>query len=107
MLPLEKLEQLSRRYSELDELLCRPEVLADRHQLSKLNKERSEIEPLVAQFARYREVEKRIREDEAAFSDPELRELAELELPGLQAERESLERSIQLLLLPTDPNEKR
>jgi peptide chain release factor 1 len=107
MLPLEKLEQLSRRYGELDELLCRPEVLADRGQLSKLNKERSDLETLMQRFSRYREVEKKIKEDEEARGDPELRELAELELPELITEKTSLEGAIQLLLLPPDPTEQR
>lgn len=107
MLPLEKLEQLSKRYLELDELMCRPDVLADRNQLSRLNKERSDIEPLVHAFARLREVEKKLAEDEEALADPDLRELAELEIPELQAERGSLEREIQLLLLPADPNDKK
>ncbi len=107
MLPLDKLEQLSRRYGELDDLLCSPEVLSDRHQLSKLNKERAELEPLVTSFARFREVEKKLKDDEEALTDPELRELAELEIPELQAERSGLEREIQLLLLPTDPNDKK
>jgi len=35
MLPLEKLEQLTRRYAELEELMCRPDVLGDRNQLGK------------------------------------------------------------------------
>lgn len=107
MLPLDKLEQLSRRYGELDDLLCSPEVLSDRHQLSKLNKERAELEPLVAAFARFREVEKKLKDDEEALADPDLRELAELEIPELQSERSGLEREIQLLLLPTDPNDKK
>jgi peptide chain release factor 1 len=107
MLPLDKLEQLSRRYVELDDLLCDPRVLADRTQLSKLNKERTDIEPLVQAFGRYRELEKKIREDEEALADPELRELVEHELPGLQSDRTSLEQQIQLLLLPTDPNDKK
>jgi len=107
MLPLDKLEQLSRRYVELDDLLCDPQVLSDRHQLSKLNKERTDIEPLVHAFARYRALEKKIREDEEALADPELRELVELELPMLQEERGSLEKEIQLLLLPQDPNDKK
>jgi peptide chain release factor 1 len=107
MLPLDKLEQLSRRYLELDDLLCDPRVLADRSQLSKLNKERTEIEPVVQAFGRYRDLEKKIREDEEALADPELRELVELELPGLQTERTTLEGQIQLLLLPTDPNDKK
>ncbi len=107
MLPTDKLEQLARRYAELDELLCRPEVLADRNQLSKLNKERTELEPLVQQFGRYRDLTKKIAEDEEARADPELRELVEGELPGLLDEKAGLEKSIQLLLLPPDPNDKK
>ncbi len=107
MLPVDKLEQLSRRYVELDDLLCDPRVLADRSQLTKLNKERTDIEAIVQAFGRYRTLEKKIREDEEALADPELRELVELELPGLQADRLALEGQIQLLLLPTDPNDKK
>lgn len=107
MLPIDKLEQLTRRYSELDELLCRPDVLADRAQLTKLNKERSELEILVGQFARFRSLEKQIKESEEALADAELRELAQEELPLLVGERDTLEKSIQLLLLPADPADRK
>src|SRR5213075_2899721 len=107
MLPIEKLTQLIRRYSELDELMCRPDVLSDRNQLSKLTKERSDLELLVQAFGRYREIEKKLKEDEEALADPELRELAELEIPELQASLSGLEKQIQLLLLPADPNDKK
>src|SRR5436190_4511592 len=107
MLPVEKLEQLTRRYTELDELMCRPDVLSDRNQLSKLTKERSDLEPLVQAFSRFRTLEKKIKEDEEALADPELRELVEVELPELQSQRGVLEKEIQLLLLPTDPNDKK
>jgi peptide chain release factor 1 len=106
-LPLEKLEQLSRRYAELDEVMCDPHVLGDRNQLAKLNKERSEIEPVVQKFAHYQTLSKKIADDEEALTDPELREFAAAELPELQAARETLAKSIQLLLLPTDPNDKK
>jgi peptide chain release factor 1 len=105
MLPIEKLEQLSRRYVELDDLLCQPSVLSDRVKLGKLNKERTELEPVVNQFTRYRELLKKIKEDEDALSDPELKELVQLELPELNHERGELEKAIQLLLLPQDPND--
>jgi peptide chain release factor 1 len=107
MLPLEKLTQLTRRYSELDELMCRPDVLSDRNQLSRLTKERSDLEALVHAFGRYRETEKKLKDDEEALADPELRELAELEIPELQTALLGLEKQIQLLLLPTDPNDKK
>jgi peptide chain release factor 1 len=107
MFPTEKLEQLVRRYGELEELLCRPDVLADRAKLSKLNKERSDLEPLVHSFSRYRELDRKIREDQEALSDPELRELAQAELVELEGERGKIEQSIQLLLLPPDPNDQK
>ncbi len=107
MIPLDRLDQLTRRYGELDELLCRPDVLSDRAKLLKLNKERSDLEPLISAFARYREVGKKITEDEEALADPELRELAQAELPSLTDERSRLEASIQMLLLPPDPTDKK
>ena len=105
MLPVEKLEQLVRRYGELDELMCQPDVLADRNKLQKLNKERSDLAPVIEAFERYRALEKKIRDDEEALADPELRELVQAELPGLQHDRTELEAAIQLLLLPPDPND--
>jgi peptide chain release factor 1 len=107
MLPLEKLEQLTKRYSELEELMCRQDVLGDRNQLSKVTKERSDLEPLIAAFNRYRDVEKKLKEDQEALADPDLRELAEMEIPELTAEKEKLVKEIQLLLLPPDPNDKK
>jgi len=107
MLPNDKLDQLVRRHAELEELLGSTEVLSDRNMLQKVNKERSDLEPLVSAVSRYREVEKKIRDDEEALGDPELRELAQAELPELHAQRGRLEESIQLLLLPPDPNDKK
>ncbi|MGD0530073.1 MAG: peptide chain release factor 1 [Polyangiaceae bacterium] len=107
MLPTAKLEQLVRRYGELDELLCKAENLSDRNRLQKLNKERSDLQPVVEAFGRYQDLEKKIRDDEEALADPELRELAMGELPVLQAEKAGIEGSIQLLLLPPDPNDKK
>ncbi len=105
MLPIDKLEHLARRYADLDELMCKPDVLANSKELQKLNKERTDLEPLVQSFARYLDVEKKLTEGAAALSDPELRELAEMEIAELGPEKANLERAIELLLLPKDPND--
>jgi peptide chain release factor 1 len=107
MLPIDKLEQVVRRYGELEELLCRQDVISDRTKLSKLNKERSDLEPLVNSFSRYRELDRRISEDSEALSDPELRELAQAEIVQFETERSRLEQAIQLLLLPPDPSDQK
>jgi peptide chain release factor 1 len=105
MLPIERLEQISRRYGELDELLCRPDVISDRDKLFKYNKERAEIEPLVQSFARYRKVLGELEDSEAMLADPEMRALAQDDVARLSSERDALEKKIQLLLIPPDPNE--
>lgn len=107
MLPRTKLEAVQRRYGELEHLLCSTAVLSDHAQLSKLNRERSELEPVVAAFVRLTNVERRIDEDKQMLSDPELSDLAKEELPVLERELGELEREVQLLLLPKDPNESR
>src|SRR5262245_35802723 len=106
MLPVEKLTQIGARFGELDELMCRPDVLADHARLTKLMREKSELEPVVKAFGRYRELEKKLAEDKEALLDPELRDLVEAEIPELEEEITRLTREIELLLLPQDPNDK-
>jgi len=102
MLPRERLEQLAKRFAQIDDEICNPNRTTD---LNRLYKERSRLEPLADAFTQYRDLEKKIADDEAALADPELRELAELEIPELQAERSKLEASLRVLLLPQDPND--
>jgi peptide chain release factor 1 len=107
VLPLIKLESLSARYRELEELLCQPHVLGDAKQYTLLSRERADLSRLVTAFERYRQVTRQLDEDRGALEDPELRELAQAEIPELEREVESLERDLNLLLLPTDPNDSR
>ncbi len=107
MVPLRKLESLAARYGEIEELLCQPDVATDAGRFSKLSRERAELQEIVEAFREYTEVNKRLEEDRAALRDPELRELAEEEIPELEAELERLADRIQLALLPKDPNDER
>src|SRR4051794_1185981 len=105
MLPIAKLEAVSRRYSELEHLLCTPAVLGNPNELQKLNKELTSLEPVVVAFQKLRSTEKKIAEDKELSTDPELGELARDELPALEAEHVKLEQEIEFLLLPRDPND--
>lgn len=107
MLPTHKLEALRRRYTELEHLMCTQEVLTDHTRLQKLTKERSDLEPLVGAFTRFLDVEKRIADDKAALQDPELEELARMELPELEADHTRIAEEIRFLLLPKDPNDEK
>ena len=105
MVPLEKLQSIARRFRELEDMLCRPEIVGDRQAFLKLSKERSELEGVAGAYDRYVALAKKIEEDQAALADPELREMVEAELPELRAEQQKLEEEVRLLLLPSDPND--
>ena len=107
MLPREKLDVLERRAAEIDDALCHPEVTNDYQRVQKLNKERSDLLPVVEAYQRYRKIEAQLEEDRAAMQDAELRELAEAEIPSLEADLASLEKRVEMLLLPSDPNDQR
>ncbi|HET6598689.1 MAG TPA: peptide chain release factor 1, partial [Burkholderiaceae bacterium] len=107
MIPAGKLEALSRRFAEVEQLLCEPKTLSDPQALTTLNRERAQLLPVTEAFAKWTQLTKNIADDREALSDPELGPLAEAELPELLSQLEKLEREIQILLLPKDPNDER
>ncbi|NLE48259.1 MAG: peptide chain release factor 1 [Sandaracinaceae bacterium] len=107
MIPRQKLDAIVARFRELEELLCRPEIAADGKRFAQLSRERSDLNELVEAYNEFLKTEEQIREDKEALADPELRELAEEELPQLEARLEELKEAIDLLLLPKDPNDEK
>ena len=107
MLPTQKLDSLSARYRELEELLCQPHVLNDAKKYTELSRERAELSELVRAYDEFAATQKRLSDDRAALADPELRELAEAEIPELEAAIAKLSAEINLLLLPSDPHDAR
>ena len=105
MLPTDKLESLVSRAHELDRILSEPDATKDLARYRKLTKERAGLEVLVTEYDRYRELARRLDEDRRALEDPELRELAQEEIPQLEADLAALEQQLTVLLLPPDPND--
>ena len=90
-----------------EELICQPNVVSDSKRYTGLTKERAELQELVEAYGRYGQVLEDLTGHKEALSDPELKDLAAEEIPALEQERERLEASINLLLLPKDPNDER
>ena len=107
MIPVEKLEALLRRQSELDALMCDPSVIANPRKLQDLNREHRVLQPIGEAFRRWQSLLRQIEEDREALNDPELGPLAQEELPELEAQLKQLERHLQILLLPKDPNDEK
>lgn len=105
----ERLEEVERRYLEVERRLADPEQMADREALVRAARERAELEPIVRAYREWKEVSSEIEEHRALAegSDPELRALAREELPELKRRAEELRKQLEVLLIPKDPNDNR
>ena len=99
-----KLDQLQNRINEIQELLMDPRTIEDIERYTLLNKEFSELKPIVEKFEDYKNVTKSIRyaNEIMASGDKDLRILAEDELKNNQDIPEKLEQELKFMLLPKD-----
>ena len=65
------------------------------------------MEQLMTAYGRYKTVLENVEQAKEMLEDPDLRDMAKEELSELEPEQEALERELQLLLLPKDPNDDR
>jgi peptide chain release factor 1 len=107
MLPIEKLEAVARRFRELEHLLCAPESLSDPNKLQKLNKERTDLETVVATYESFKLKQQELKDAFELAKEPDFQDVAQEEITRLNAELPQLESSLELLLLPRDPHDAR
>jgi peptide chain release factor 1 len=88
----EMLEQKLARFESLERSLVDPDVLANSNRLASVAREHGALARLASKYRRFKEINRQILETKemAESDDAELRELAEMELPELKAEREEL-----------------
>jgi peptide chain release factor 1 len=113
MLPpylLRKLQSVSQTFYELTRRLADPDVAKDPQEFQRIAKLRSSLEETVQVYEQWQKV---LAERESAqqlqkeTTDPELKELASLEVAELSAKLEHLAEHLQVLLLPQDPNDEK
>ena len=102
---MDKIEELERRYQELEALLSDPAIISNQPEFRKFSREHSDLSELVAAYRRYRKVLSEIADNRELLADPDMKEMAEDELKTLGAEKDQLDADIRLLLLPKDPND--
>jgi len=101
----ERLENILKKSEELKIELTKPEVLNDYNKLKKLSKEQSDLEEIVNVYSIYKEKNNALEEAKTLVTDPELKEMAELEIETLTPEIEKLYKELEVLLIPKDEND--
>lgn len=99
MVPLDKLDQIVRRFEFLEAKLSAGAAAGE---IAALSREYADLKPVVAEIAAYRQVLADVTEAEAMLGDAEMKVLAEEEMPRLKARIPELEARLRIALLPKD-----
>jgi peptide chain release factor 1 len=107
---LKKLKSVANRYDEINELLQQPEIATQPDKLRTLAQEQAGIRPIYEAYKEYETVLAGIAEAKDILEnehDEELRELAKDELKELTGQKETLEDTLRILLVPKDENDEK
>ena len=102
MVPLDKLRQITERFEFLEAAMSTGEG-----DIAALGKEYADLRPVVTEIIEYRQLLDDISEAEEMLKDPEMKELAEEELPAMTARLPVVEKGLQIALLPKDAADER
>jgi peptide chain release factor 1 len=105
---LEKLKSVEVTFNELTRRLGDPDVATDPEELQRIAKARSGLEETVNIFEQWQRVQAELKESQELVreaEDPEMREMALLEVKSLEEQSAHLELQMSLMLLPRDPND--
>ena len=102
---LAKLESIEQKFIELEQQLSLPDIFSDQEKYKKISKAHSELAEIVTAFRQYKKVLAEIDENKELLKDkdPEIRDLAAMELEGLKESKKELEERLKILLIPRDP----
>jgi len=105
---LHKLELINVRYEEVGKQIVDPDIISDMKRYVRLTKEYKDLEPIVKAYLDLRNTVDNIKSSLEIIkteTDPEFKEMAKMELDGLQKHEEELNEEIKWLLIPKDPND--
>lgn len=104
---IDKLEAIEDRYHYLEEKLSDPQVLSDMKLFAKINKEYKDLTEIVEAFRQYKFISANIQNAREMLkdTDPEMKEMAALELDELNPQLDVLKEKIDELLIPKDPED--
>jgi len=105
---LSKLEAIHFRFVEVGKMIVDPDIISDMDRYVKLNKEYKELEDLDKVYKDYKNLLGNLSSSKELLeieTDPEMREMAKMEIDELENRRPELEEEIKFMLIPKDPED--
>lgn len=102
---IDRLEATLERYNYLTEELGKPEILSDVKKMTTLSKEQSSLSEIIEKYKEYKKIINDIQDAKEMLNDKEMASFAKEELVSLESQKDIVEKELELLLLPKDPND--
>ncbi|GGX33262.1 peptide chain release factor 1 [Aquimarina muelleri] len=105
---IDKLNIVKQRFDEVSDLIIQPDIISDQKRYIQLNKEYKDFKALMEERERYIELTNNLKEAEeilADGSDPEMVEMAKMQMEEAKEELPDLEEKIRFMLVPKDPED--
>jgi peptide chain release factor 1 len=106
----DKVQPIVQRYHAIEAEMAQPEVAADYSRLGEMNRERTSLENFVSIDTRFRRLNEEMQDLRSLVGDggdPEIVEMAQLELSDCEERLTALSDELKVALLPRDPNDER
>ncbi len=106
---LDKLEAIKARYTDMGVALSNPAIVNNNQRFGAMSKEYRSMEKIVQAYEEYKRLLGDIDFNKEALNgdDDELRELAKVEVNGLEERKEQMEAAIRQMLIPKDPQDEK
>lgn len=104
---LNKYESLKEKFIYLEEQLSNPEIASDINKFKKINREYKDLKEILEVFAEYKNFVDNIKNAKVMLKDedPDMREMAKMELEELDGKDTEFEDKLKMMLIPTDPDD--
>lgn len=104
-----RIDIICQRYDQINELLTDMSVVSDIKKLTELSKEQRSIEKTVLKYRDIQKLEKEIEDlkEMVHDDDPDIKEMAEMELVEAEEKLVKWNEELKILLLPKDPNDEK
>jgi peptide chain release factor 1 len=105
---LSKLEAIHIRFVEVGKMITDPEIISNMDRFVKLNKEYRDLESLDDVYKSYKNLLDNLKSSKELLeieTDPEMRDMAKMEIDELEQKRPEMEEEIKMMLIPKDPED--
>ena len=101
----QKLDSVEKSYEDLTIKISDPDIISKQDEWKNYMKEHAEIEPIVEKYREYKKVKQAIEDAKEMLEDPEMKELAEIDLLDNKDKLPKIEEELKILLIPKDPDD--